>query len=112
MSYVVYVAVERGQLDALVSKVKAINGETPRKQEEQLKASIFKDYSTGMSQADFGVFLEWLLVSSPGVCGTREKIMIKMKALKLERFATLHVQCPDGKIPENLSMFFLTPNRG
>ena len=104
LAFLVYSAVCKGKLTDLCAKIKMINGELPKKGEEQFKPNLFKDYSTGMTLHDMQAFVDWILLSSPGTAGTRDRIMGKLKQLKVERYAHMHVYCEDGRVPEEQSM--------
>ena len=105
MTFLVFAAVGANKLSELCNRIKTINGELPKPHEEQLKFTLFKDYATGVTLHDMQAFINWLLVSSPGVCGKRELLMNKLKQLKHERYAHLHVYCEDGPVPPARSMF-------
>ena len=108
--YLVSCAVANNVLVQFEARVLEINGELATEETEVFRPSLFKDYSTGLSQEDMLEFLKWFTGPSVQLVKGREKIQKKLQELKHERFAKLHVFCPDGRVPESLRMS-LTPIR-
>jgi hypothetical protein len=86
------------------ARVLEINGELATEDTEVFRPSLFKDYSTGLAQEDMLEFLKWFTGPSVQLVKGREKIQRKLQELKHERFAKLHVYCPDGKVLPSLRM--------
>ena len=104
LAYFVWVAVKRNQHPKLVQRLKAVNGDNPSEQDEVIKASVFHDYGVGMNEHDLAQFLDWFLGQGLLMVGSYQNITAKLKAIKHERLCKIHVMCPDGKVPQNLSM--------
>ena len=92
------------------ARVLEINGELATEESEVFRPALFKDYSTGLAQEDMVEFLKWFTGPSVQQVKGREKIQRKLQELKHERFAKLHVYCPDGRVLESLRMLY-TPKR-
>ena len=105
LAYLISIAVSIGRLSELVTRVREINGELVAESAEVFKPGLFKDYATGLNQTDMVTFLDWLTASSLVTVNGKDKISAKLKELKKLRMAYFHVFCPDGRVPEKLSMF-------
>ena len=104
LGFFVAVAVQNGQEHALKARAREVNGEFPTDAEEVLRPQLLKDYGTSLTVADAQEFIEWFTTAPLNNINSRDKLMKKLKDLKALRFAWWHVYCPDGKVPEELSM--------
>jgi hypothetical protein len=104
LSFFVACAVDQGRDQELRARIQVLNGELPEEKDEILTASLFKDYASGVSPDDVGKFFDWLLQPSIKIVRGREKITNCLRELKHERLARFHVFCPNGRVPNELSM--------
>ena len=69
-----------------------------------MRAQVLKDYGTALTVGDAQEFIEWFVNAPVNHINTREKLRNKLAEIKALRFAWWHVNCPDGRVPKELSM--------
>ena len=94
------------QATSTLVRVREINGEFPQQGAEIFDATLVKEHSTGLNNADICEFVEWLVQAPKQEVGGRDKIREKLKYLKHVRLASWHVYCPDGPVAPEQSMLF------
>jgi hypothetical protein len=98
LSFMLACAAQHGLAEKVLARILALNGELPTAADEIFRASLLKDYGTGLKESDMLSFLEWLVQPSLEPVRGKEKIGAKLRQLKHYRYAHYVVHCPDNHL--------------
>lgn len=107
----VNVAVNIGVAQTLHARVREINGDEADEASEVFKPRLLKDHGGGLVKEDMEKLVDWINTSNKSALSGKDKIIKKLAELRHYRYATFHVNCPDGRVPPENSMFILTLKR-
>lgn len=111
LGYMAAVAFAGGQHPDMIHRIRDVNGQAVREDQEIFKPQLVLNYGSGLAGPDVANFIDWFLSSSLNTVRSAENLRRYLKELRHLRMCRLHVYCSDGgRVPEAQRMFlhFLT----
>lgn len=106
MAYFTSVAHELDLHKEFLARIDKVNdGDLAVESNETFSAEVLKNCGTNLGPADVEKFLRWFTGECDEAVKKKDLIGKELRELKKWRLATIHVMCPDGKVPRERSMF-------